>query len=355
MYRQISQEPLNYFLILVQDIKDKLLKWTVDLCDGLKRCSNSTNVHCCVQEFLWANGSVILSDTDVTGRITKSILTVIADFKEGPANVISTISCVLGQRTKRIYNRVDCGVGSLQKIVNKKTYLNAQSGNANISAIIEILKNFQSSVDPKVNNFLKNKSITSLIDFLSKLDISIGSSIDAIKNKFIPSQRDTVSAFNQNFLDIANKTIQCRVDTFLESFKKYEKLEKGCYLSKFQRNAKRLMKRLRWIFRKKLGAPYTNWEVLLNKLKDKLNKWSVGISNGLDRCLNSTNIDCCIDEFVLANGTIILRDTNATNQISSVLSNSIDGSLDNVGSLIVKTIADNYQQFNEAIKCCVTF
>lgn len=280
---------------------------------------------------------------------------------------------MLGQRTKSIQNRVDCGVGSLKKIVNKKTVLNAKSGNENISAIIEILKNFQSSVDPKVNEFLKNKSIVSLIEFLSKLDSSIGSSIDAINNKFIPTQRDTVYEFNQNFLDIANKTIQCRVDTFLKSFEKFDKLEKGCYTSKFQRNAKRLMKKLRWIFRKFLGAPYNNWDLLLNKLKDKLNKWSVGISNGLDKCLNTTNIDCCIDEFVswsnliviwhndllfvqvLANGTIILRDTNATNQITSVLSNSIDGSLDDIGSLIVQTIEDNYKQFNETIKCCGTY
>lgn len=41
---------------------------------------------------LWANGSVILSDTDVTGRISNSITTVIADFNEGPASVINTIS-----------------------------------------------------------------------------------------------------------------------------------------------------------------------------------------------------------------------------------------------------------------------
>lgn len=112
-----------------------------------------------------------------------------------------------------------------------------------------------------MNEFLKNKSVASLIDFLSKLDSSIGSSIDAIKNKFIPCQRDTAYAFNKNFLDIANETIQCRVDTFLENFKKYEKLEKGCYSSKFQRNAKRLMKKLRWIFRKYLGAPYINWDI----------------------------------------------------------------------------------------------
>ncbi|CAO1397646.1 unnamed protein product [Diamesa serratosioi] len=262
---------------------------------------------------------------------------------------------VLGQRTKSIHNRVDCGVASLKKITNKKSELYTKSGIANITAITDILKNFQSSVDPKINEFLKNKSVASLIDFLSKLDASIGSSIDAINNKLIASQRDTAYTFNQNFLDIANKTIQCRVDTFLESFKKYEKLEKGCYTSKFQRNAKRLMKRLRWIFRKYIVAPSVNWNLLLNKLKDKLNKWSVGISNGLDKCMNSTNIDCCVDEFVLANGTLILRDTNTTNQITTVLSNSIDGSLDNIGSLIVQTIVDNYKQFNEAIKCCVTY
>lgn len=28
--------------------------------------------------------------------------------------------CVLSQRTKRVYNRVDCGVGSLKKIVNRR-------------------------------------------------------------------------------------------------------------------------------------------------------------------------------------------------------------------------------------------
>lgn len=200
--------------------------------------------------------------------------------------------------TKSIQNRVDCGVGSLKKIVNKKTILNEKSGNANITEIIEILKNFQSSVDPKVNEFLKNKSVASLNELLSKLNSSIGSSIDAITNKFIPTQRDTAYAFNENFLDIANKTIQCRVDTFLKSYEKYDKLEKGCYTSKFQRNAKRLMKKLRWIFRKFLGAPYINWDLLLNKLKDKLNKWSVGISNGFDKCLNITNMDCCINEFV---------------------------------------------------------
>ena len=130
------------------------------------------------------------------------------------------------------------------------------------------------------------------------MDSSIYSSIDAIKNTFISTQHDMAYAFNQNFIDIANKTIQCRVDTFLESFNKYDKLEKGFYTSKFQRNAKRLMKRLRWILRKYLGASYVNWDLLLNKLMDKLNKWSVELNNGLDKCMSSTNIECCIDEFV---------------------------------------------------------
>lgn len=164
--------------------------------------------------------------------------------------------------------------------------------------LISLLENFNSTVIPCITEFLEKNPFAELSAFLMSLKASIDQSAINLQTVHIPQVSLLSSQFYNNFSQIANRSLTCRLNAFVEKINVTVKTARGCYVSKYQRNSKVLMKTLRKMYREISQIPLDQFLIIVEDIKNKLIKWTVDLCDGLKRCSNSTNVHCCVQEFV---------------------------------------------------------
>ncbi|CAO1397660.1 unnamed protein product [Diamesa serratosioi] len=257
-------------------------------------------------------------------------------------------------RTKAVRDKVNCGLNGLLNSFKKPAEFNTNVANGNYSIVATKLKEFGSTVIPCITEFLQKHPNEDLSAFLQTLKASLEKSTLDIQQIHLPNVPKLINEFYYNFTQFENKSISCRFNSFLETVNKTEKAAHGCYISKFLRNFKKLTRALRKINRQTTIQPREQFYVFMKDIVDKLQKWLNDICDGLNKCANATNIDCCVKEFLWANGTVILRDTNVTDKIYNTVSSII---LDFVAppATVTKLIGENYEKLDKDLKCCEVF
>lgn len=201
-------------------------------------------------------------------------------------------------RTKVVRDKVNCGMNGLLKVYEKINAVNTKIGIANYTVIANKLKEFGSTVIPCIIEFLLKHPNEELSTFLQTLKASIEKSTVDIQKVHIVNMPLLIDEFYYNFTQYENKSINCRLNSFLTTINKTEKAAHGCYISKYLRNFKKLTRALRKINRHSTNQPRDDFFVFMKDIMDKLQKWLTDICDGLNKCANATNIDCCVKEFV---------------------------------------------------------
>lgn len=164
--------------------------------------------------------------------------------------------------------------------------------------LIGVLSNFSSTVIPCITVFLEKNPSVELSAFLVSLKASIEKSTIDLPTIHIPQVSLWSSQFYNNFSQIANKSLNCRMNVFIEKINVTDKTARGCYVSKYLRNSRKMMKKLRAMYRNFSKGPLDQILFFVEEIKNKLIKWTVDLCDGLKRCSNSTNVHCCVQEFV---------------------------------------------------------
>lgn len=164
--------------------------------------------------------------------------------------------------------------------------------------LIVLLNDFNSTVILCITEFLEKHPFEELSTFLMSLKASIDQSTIDLPTVHIPQVSLLSTHFYKNFSQIANRSLTCRLNAFVEKMSVTDKTARGCYVSKYQRNSNVLMKTLRKMYREISQDPLDQLLARLEDIKKKLIKWTVDLCDGLKRCSNSTNVHCCVTEFV---------------------------------------------------------
>ncbi|CAO1398362.1 unnamed protein product [Diamesa tonsa] len=275
------------------------------------------------------------------GGLGVAILVLIISQFTGTAEVPSNDNRVL----------VDSVVKSLFKISDQVCKKNVATGLKNLKNLTAILTEFKDPVTKDIDEFLINSSKNNLTSFKKTLIESLNKSLLDVPNKHIPEFNKTFCDFYANYSQAANKTIKCRFDAFNKFLKDNGGNNQSCYTTKFRNNIKVLIIKVA-SFYQDLDGPMNDFLRLTNDLMKTIQKWSKDIREGLQYCGRSLNKDCCIDEFILANGTTILNDINVTNAIPHIIWDLIIEQFTDAPAKLIKAIGDNYDGLDKELTKC---
>ncbi|CAO1397674.1 unnamed protein product [Diamesa serratosioi] len=247
---------------------------------------------------------------------------------------------------------VDSVIKSFFKISDQICKKSVATGLKNLRNLTAVLNEFKDPVIKDIDEFLINSSKNNLTSFKENLMKSLNNSLLDIPNKHIPEFNKTFCEFYANYSQVANKTIKCRFDAFIKFLKNNDANNQSCYTTKFQSNLKVLIIKVALLYQD-LDPAMNDFMRLTNDLMKKIQKWSREIKEGLQYCLGSIHKDCCIDEFIRANGTIILNDINITKAIPHIIWDLIINPFTDAPAKLIKTIGDNYDGLGKEMTKCI--
>lgn len=201
-------------------------------------------------------------------------------------------------RTKAVKDKVNCGLTGLNKVYERLNAANTKLGLANYTNVLNKLKEFGTRVIPCITEFLQKHPNEELNTFLQKLKASVEKSTVDITQIHMVNMPKIIDEFYNNFTQFENKSITCRLNSFLDTVNKTDKGAHGCYVSKYLRNFKKLTRALRKINRFTQFGPRDDFFAFMREIMERLIRWMTDICDALNRCANATNVDCCVKEFV---------------------------------------------------------